>query len=240
MLFSPITILRIHRQRKALNTGSFNRNLLTDKSGQAAEGDRSSRDGLTRHNPAPQNSDLSYKDALLDAQARYFFSVEYKHAEPSPDVLNRLFAQIDTARPAANNMRPIRSGFTTPTATSIYRAFSQPLLGRLLPGSVAVMLLVMILGPNVSQMLRGGDSGLYVGPLYERTLTVQNGPERLPVSSLELMIGEQLDAPLEYNPQDASILDPVELGVEDDTRRTRLQFNQRGLDNYKKSKFGPQ
>ncbi len=57
---------------------------------------------------SPQDADLRYEDALLDAQARHFFEIEYKHAQPSEYVFSRLLDRIESDRELVSEIRPHR------------------------------------------------------------------------------------------------------------------------------------
>ncbi len=114
----------------------------------------------------------------------------------------------------------------------------------MVPGSVALMLLVVLLGSDISQILRG-DSGLlsqydnnYSSPaLFDQSPS--NASETIRLLNLERKTGERFDAPLDYDPQDAGTLDPWEIG---EGRRNSFKFQAKPqkLDDYERTKFGPE
>jgi hypothetical protein len=193
---------------------------------------------------SPQDSDLRYEDALLDAQARHFFEIEYKHAQPSGDVFSRLLAQIESDRELASDIHPHRPILSHQAVKALYEALSRPIIGRLVPGSIALMLVVVLLGSDISQILRGEGEMLSQGEYNSSSPALfdqspGNTSETIRLHNLELKTGERFNAPLDYDPQDAGTLDPVELG--EGRRNTfRVQAEPQKLDDYERTKFGPE
>lgn len=130
--------------------------------------------------------ELSYEDALLDAQLRLFMRADYGGAEPPTGQyaqVERLISQdkeADGSLPLPTlaslpSSRPFLPPLTTDVPTSPFRAsrpsgrFYRFLTGtasaRLLPGGIALALTMMVLGSNVSQLLRSEYGGVDPTPV---------------------------------------------------------------------------
>lgn len=103
--------------------------------------------------------DLSYEDALLDAQLRLFLRAEYEDVQPPEGQYNQvthIIAQRSHVEPRPRLLTPLLRG-----RIYVYRKLTGPVLARLAPGGVALALLLMVLGTNASVMLRGDRGVLY-------------------------------------------------------------------------------
>lgn len=176
-------------------------------------------------------NDLSYKDALLDAQARSFFRAEYGDIEPPPTVFPRLAHAIRLH--SQEQERQARAKVTSSPAVvvparrlglamvGLYRASSSAGTSRVLSGGLVTVLLMLAMGPNLAQVLggptgvgnfQGGrvDSGVITSvsptePQHTRSAAGQRQIRLL----LEQKTGEDFDAP--YQIQEGPPLDPAEL-----------------------------
>ncbi|MDQ3929830.1 MAG: hypothetical protein M3328_11895 [Chloroflexota bacterium] len=125
--------------------------------------------------------ELSYEDALLDAQLRLFMRAEFDGVEPPAwqyAQVERLISQDKETDgslilPSLPSSTPFLPALTSDLPASPFRVsrpsgrFYRLLMGtassRLLPGGIALALMMMVLGANVSQLLRGEFSVLYGG-----------------------------------------------------------------------------
>ncbi|HEX9987779.1 MAG TPA: hypothetical protein VGE45_04775 [Chloroflexia bacterium] len=120
---------------------------------------------------------------MLDAQLRLFMRADFEGVEPPAGQYARVERLISHDEEVAGNLpihaslpssRPFLPSLTSDMPTSPFRAskpsgrFYRFLTGtasaRLLPGGIALTVMMMVLGANVSQLLNGE-----VGPLYTRT-----------------------------------------------------------------------
>lgn len=254
MLFSPVAIRILQRRREALiglhSARPTSDITLTDGAlvedeadvfvGRDA-GDHGCQIELRNYDQSqtPQSGDVTYEDALLDAQARYFFSAEYGHAQPSEGVLSRVLTQMEVDSAPMSDPRPGRLFFSPQAIAAVYGALTRPIVSRLVPGSVALLLLGVLMGSNVSQLLSGTPQVEESDAVYTPSVA-QLGPTTLSRSQLELRIGERLDAPPTYLP-DSDMLDPVELGQPRQKRDYILTSPRYRIpDEYRQSAFGPQ
>ncbi len=120
--------------------------------------------GKTAEKGEAELNDLSYEDALLDAQMRAFFQVEYGTEEPPRTVLPRLARAI---RVHDQGQREPQSTGTSRAASSakrlatrlagamlhLYGASSHAGMSRVVSGSLAAMLLIITMWPNMMQAL---------------------------------------------------------------------------------------
>ncbi|HKP51041.1 MAG TPA: hypothetical protein VJ183_00150 [Chloroflexia bacterium] len=172
-------------------------------------------------------NDLTYEDALLDAQARSFFRAEYMDKEASTDVFPRLAQAIrlhEQEQQAAWNGGPRQAWTTRATGVArrfatgfgqamagLYRAGSSAGTSRVLSGGLVTVLLVLTMAPNMLTMLSGpsgvnGTASFLPPQSPHQTLAI---PLPDPQTRMEQKTGEDFDAP--YQIQEVPPLDPVEL-----------------------------
>jgi hypothetical protein len=103
--------------------------------------------------------DLSYEDALLDTQISRSLHSEFGALQPPANSFHRLLAAIDgkrTARPAppdtglAGSIAPVWS-----FRRAAYGLITGPGVARLVPGGVALMLVLGVLGSDTTLLLPG-------------------------------------------------------------------------------------
>lgn len=255
MLFSPVAIkilrrskealMGVHSARPASEPLLIDNALVVEDAADIFAGPDADNPGcqielrIYDQSQTPQSGDVTYEDALLDAQARYFFSTEYSHSQPTEGVLNRVLMQIEVDAARVSDTRPRQLFFSPQAIGAIYGALTKPIVSRLVPGSVALLLLGVLMGSNVSQLLRGTPQVEESDAVYAPRVA-QLGPTTLSRSQLELRIGEKLDAPPTY-PPDSDLLDPVELMQPRQKRNYILTPpKHRVPDEYRQSAFGPQ
>jgi len=186
---------------------------------------------------SPEEYDMTYEDAFLDAQVRQYFDAEYGHVQPPANVLGRVLSQvrIDEARVA--DTRPPRPIFSPAVLGALYRAFSKPIMSRMVPGGVALMMLVMV---GTNYLLLKPDGEVQYNDDQTASHSVAHlGPTTLSQSELELRIGERLDAPSDY-PPGPDVLDSVELREPRQMRDARARIEQMRSEKYKIDMYGPQ
>src|SRR5262245_55023319 len=101
-----------------------------------------------------QLNDLSYKDALLDRQIATFLQTEYGEASAADPrhSLSAVLHSIESREPSVVR----RPSFALPVANwfqAAYRLVNGPGVARLVPGGVALMLLLSVFGADVTSML---------------------------------------------------------------------------------------
>jgi len=186
--------------------------------------------------------DLSYQDALLDSEVRQYFKIEYENDQPPSNSFEKVLARLEVDVACANETRPRRPILSPGFVRAIYKALSLPLVSRMVPGSAALMLIILLMGSNVSQLLRGTHEVYYSDPVdssgvsysIKMPVSVDNLERRLgeridaPVSidDLERRLGERIDAPPDY-PPGPDVLDPFELKQPRQRHNSTLQQQQR-------------
>ncbi|HYP40163.1 MAG TPA: hypothetical protein VEX13_07360 [Chloroflexia bacterium] len=124
--------------------------------------------------------ELSYEDALLDAQLRLFMRAEYDGVQSPGGQYAQVERLITQDEEAAGNLpilasQPPSTPFLPPLTADLpispfrpskpsgrfYRLLTGTASARLLPGGIALALTMMVLGANVSQLLSGDVSVPY-------------------------------------------------------------------------------
>ncbi|MEO8287284.1 MAG: hypothetical protein ABI670_12740 [Chloroflexota bacterium] len=111
--------------------------------------------------------DVSYEDALLGLEIRSFLQAEYGQTEPPAGVFRRIMRAIE--QQLATESRKTQPEFIA----RFYRAMSGPFTARLVPGAVALSLMVAVLGTNFPQVLRGGAPGTLLSGSGTQSPTAQ-------------------------------------------------------------------
>ena len=115
--------------------------------------------------------ELSYEDALLDAQLRLFMRADFEGVEPPAGQYAQVERLISQDKEADGSLLlpslPFSSPFLPPSdlptspfrgsrpSGRFYRLLTGTASSRLLPGGIALALMMMVLGANASQLLRG-------------------------------------------------------------------------------------
>lgn len=204
-----------------------------------------------------QSNDLTYKDALLDTQARLFFRSELGHAEPSDPqgAFGELLSKIEATLPATSGCAEVEKAQpqrrTTPRhsphlanplrprpafAQSLRAALSNSFAARVVPGGVALALILFVLGSNAAQLRGGlvGQDGLPLGsdagaPPELREAPAQGSSTSSQVS--QVVVSSIAEAPT---------LHPVEMGMRPHDLALWEQLSPRDFGKYARTKFGPE
>src|SRR4051794_496033 len=110
--------------------------------------DRPDAEALTPSDVAADN-DLSYDDALLDLEMRAFFRHEYSLAEPQANVYGRVLHSINAGQISPQAAVPVPvavPGWLTRVSRSFSRIMTTSASARLVPGAVALLLVIGVLG----------------------------------------------------------------------------------------------
>lgn len=222
MLFTPIA-RRILRHVRSGDT-RLSESAFRDTSSDGVLIDSDALDLAVRERMS-EEYDLSYQDALLDFEVRQYFNIEYGNTQPPSNSFETVLARLEGDVACTSETRPRRPILSLGFVRAIYRALSQPLPSRMVPGSVALMLIVVLMGSNVSQLLRGTDDVHYSDPGVSSVVT---NSIRMPVSidDLERRLGERIDAPPDY-PPGPDVLDPFELRQPRQRHNSILQQQER-------------
>lgn len=192
-MFSLVTFTGIWRHRKQARRDGDR----AEEKGRACAGEYSEeyfpQDGLLDdYDPATAN-DLSYEEALLDSRVRRFMREEYERVEPPQGAFQRLMTLIKAERARG---RERSATLFTRLFSSAYRALSGQTLSRLVPGGIAVAVLVVVsMGSSTSSLLRGGQ--LWVG--VESTPVVEHAMDNWFAGASAQEQSESLHLPI--NPQ---------------------------------------
>lgn len=110
----------------------------------------------TQYEPSVDN-DLSYGDALLDSYVRLYMKEEYGDVEPPAGVFLRVRRSIEQKLDARVTFRSRQSlQMLTGTLHSLRHALSGQIATRLLPGGMALLLILGIsLSASTSHLLNG-------------------------------------------------------------------------------------
>ncbi|MFL5735293.1 MAG: hypothetical protein ACJ78Q_19210 [Chloroflexia bacterium] len=114
---------------------------------------------LWQTDDTPEVHDTSYADALFDTDARSRLRSDFAGIEPPPGVYSHVLAAIRAAE-ASNAELAAPTPALKPAALSrvfpaFHRAVTGPILPRVIPGGVAVLLALAALAPNAQQALQG-------------------------------------------------------------------------------------
>ncbi len=160
-------------------------------------------------------SDLTYDDALLDTQLRLFFYSEFRNADAPEGTLDRVLQTIEQ-----HHAKEARAKATFPSlpssslsgATHALQALrgvlTGPTVARIVPGGVALMLVLASLGPNLSQILNGDTGSRYfnspssVVSEIETEYDAYSAVSRMAEKKLSERLGErkQPSSPALYDP----------------------------------------
>lgn len=176
MLFSPFII-----SLKYIISRRFGR--YVGRSHHFYTGTKAQLYNLSEQGDSPPE-ELSYEDALLDAQLRLFMRADFDGVSPPSGQyaqVEQLILQDKEAEgslltlPSLPSPRPALQSPTSPFPTSqpsgrLYRLLMCTASVRLLPSGIALALLLMVLGANVSQLLRGEYVGVPPTPITEPQL----------------------------------------------------------------------
>ena len=185
---------------------------------------------------APALHDLSYDEALFDAELRHFFKAEYRDAEPPPGVFSKVTRAINTdlngeSKAAA---RPANS-----IGTVLKELLAGPTFGRLVPGALALLVVVAVLGPDSARLLQGQTDLPHAGSFAEPT------PVRdavVPVDRIQSKLADSHTPLYQSDTEQALAFDPFEVitpGLRH-INRTRSAEARRDVDPYWGNKTGPQ
>jgi hypothetical protein len=196
--------------------------------------------------------DLSYEDALVDTQARLFFRSELGREVPTQpslafaSLLERLeetapatsIAAVDPVSVAERQENSAERG--TGTRGRLKRGLSGSLVSRLVPSTVALLLVVMALGTDLASYLRPegrpdgmrtfGESG------SGSSLTVQQELDLLRRPSRPIVVTTSLVSV----PSSAAMIHPVEMGMKPNERDAWAQAAPHAFTSYERGKFGPE
>ena len=192
------------------------------------------------------DNDLSYEDALVDTQARLFYHRELGQASaPEPTVaLSAVLSRIEKTQERTELIETIAD--TSPRVTrespSILAVLRQKLTGtfvtRFAPGGVALLLLISLLGTDITTLLRTDyQSERSVGILGESD-TLAPLPVRRRSSSDNTILTPP--DPLANVPSSAAQLHPVELGMDPADREHWARLYPQFFDLLKRTDFGPE
>lgn len=198
----------------------------------------------------PSENDLSYEDALVDTQARLFFRADLDQAglrDPSVtfgSVLSRIERHQRAALQAHSGAQRARvSGPALVTSagsgflSSLKRALAGALVTRIVPGGVALLFAVTVLGSDVAQWLHG-ESQPSSAPNSERAndthlaLATFNPQPEAPTTLPGL---PQLNVTAR-----TALLHPVEQGMKANERELWVRAFPEYFRSYKNSRSGPQ
>lgn len=170
MLFSPFITFKYRISRRFEPNADWHRLFPTRTKATLYD--------VSKEGAAPPE-ELSYEDALLDAQLRLFMRADFKGVEPPSGQYAQVERLISQDKEADNSLilpsLPSSSPFLPPSdlpaspfrasrpSGRFYRLLTAPASVRLLPGGIALALMIMVLGANVSPMLKGEVGPLYVG-----------------------------------------------------------------------------
>jgi hypothetical protein len=177
----------------------------------------------------PVDSDISYEDALLDSQIRQCMAAEYSNVEPPPGVFARVVQAIhEDVEPnakwrmrAAEFIRYASPATWVPAipqsfgalVSALYRPLTGPAMARLVPGVVALTLVMAVMGAGTSHLVRGvaPEAQLY-SDLAEPPTAVEV-PVGLSPLNLAIANGEDPYAARLTSSQDAEPYDLAELHI---------------------------
>jgi hypothetical protein len=154
--------------------------------------------------------DLSYEDALLDRQLRIFLKSEYGSAQPPSGIFLRVLRALDENFRAATRPRLTAREAFNMMLSRLYQRLLGPTMGRLVPGAVALALVIVMINANTNQFLQVGPS---TATLYsEVTTEMATGMETFDHADVEFATNRDeryVLRPVQRH-QDAEFLDPVE------------------------------
>jgi hypothetical protein len=201
----------------------------------------------------PSDNDLSYEDALVDTQARLFFRSELGDTDPADPsrTLKALMARIEKERnfageeiksiPAGPVSAPVPvSGVVNGFLSSARRAISGALVSRIVPGGVALVLLLSVLGADIAQVLRTEPyRGLFVTAELESQTPFPSNPGPQDPTDTSVFVAGPL-SPLMDVPSRAALLHPVELGMKPNQRELWVRAFPEYFEYYGDTMSGPQ
>ena len=182
-IVSFISLWRHRKQERRLGSEPLVLGTQADKTGDFGTELFSAGAFPEDYDPATAN-DFSYEDALLDSQIRAFMQDEYRQVAPPEGIFQRL-------------TRVLRNETVTQQVTAIsrrerifvglYRAFSGQTLSRMVPGGIAVAVLIVVgIGSSTSSLVRSGQLGALMSSTPESTQVVSTifmpSPDQQPIT----------------------------------------------------------
>jgi hypothetical protein len=138
-------------------------------------------DGKTGFDP---EIDLSYEDALLDSEIRHSLRAQYGNQEPPGRAFHNLMRAIEEGENQKSEVRNQKSAIPTGgTLSGLFAGFSR---ARVLSGGVAMLLILSVLGGNLSFLITGDHeqpiqkSQQVVGDVSDRSGAIAVPPVHAP------------------------------------------------------------
>lgn len=100
-------------------------------------------------------NDPTYEEALLDAELRLLLGAEFRSVEPPEGAFGKVLLAINSH---SSHSTPIKHSSVQTFTGYVHRLIMGPTAARLVPGGVALVLMLALLTP---QMIRGEVWGLY-------------------------------------------------------------------------------
>jgi hypothetical protein len=189
--------------------------------------------------------DLSYEDALVDTQARLFFRSELGREEPAlpnlafASLLERIEERAPVKSAAAALPLEGKAEKVSRTEGGFRRGLSGSFVSRLIPSTVALLLLIMALGTDLASYLRTENGPDGMKTFAERrpgSLTVQQELELLRRPYRPFKVASHAASV----PSSAAMIHPVEMGMKPNERDIWAQAAPHAFTSYKRGQFGPE
>ncbi|HEX2053190.1 MAG TPA: hypothetical protein VHJ78_05605 [Actinomycetota bacterium] len=101
-----------------------------------------------------EDRDHRYADALLDREIRRSLHAEFDDAAPPEGTFRKVLSAIQSTNMPAGRAQRCSFKGASPLVERAYRAVTGPRAAYVMRGGVAMVLLLMAIGMNASQMLR--------------------------------------------------------------------------------------